>query len=267
MNSPYLSPYADPDVHLAVSGMIRRRSVNTRDIREVTLQDEDLSGAVDVLELGCGFGFMTMAVAPRVDQRATITGLDACPANRKPFLDTVTSAGRRGIFQEIELQRELPFDDRSFDLIIASFSLYFFPDLIPEIARVLKPAGRFLTLTHSERSFCGLLRAINFSPDNSPLLSRIACFSAENGGDKLSAHFGRVARIPYHNQLEFSHEHGDDFLSLLRFKLPLLIGGRSFEESIPLLLIQRAMAALRSKPKLVVEKSDMLFSCGAPRCQ
>ena len=44
-------------------------------------------------------------------------------------------------------------------MVVCSYSLYFFVDALPEIARVITPRGLLLAITHSETSFVGLLGA------------------------------------------------------------------------------------------------------------
>ena len=84
-----LEAFENPARHAAVSALIRSRSTNLTDVRDAVLHGLDLSGARAVLDLGCGFGFMTEVVARRVAPDAEIVGVDAC---ERP--DTSSRSGR-----------------------------------------------------------------------------------------------------------------------------------------------------------------------------
>ena len=53
-------------------------------------------------------------------------------------------------FPPPESSRIKKYPARSFDLIICSYALYFFAGMIPEISRILKRDGIFITITHSQ---------------------------------------------------------------------------------------------------------------------
>ena len=261
MSSPYLSPYEDPSVHAHVSALIRRHSSNRQDVREALLGTLDFTGAEEILDLGCGFGFWLEAMAGRVSPKARFTGIDACGSNERSYLRAVESSGRRARFIRADLVSELPFREGSFDLVIAAYSLYFFVGIIPEVARVLRHSGRFLAVTHSERSFAGLLCAMGLDRGDSPLLGLVRHFSSENGQAKLSSSFAHVERLDYENSLSFNPADRGDFLAYARFKLPLLSPGPVRSEGGEEALIEVALQRLKVSGQVVVEKDDTLFIC------
>ena len=215
--------FEDPARHATVSEIIRRRSTNPADVRAAVLAGLDLSFAHNVLDLGCGFGFFTEVVARRVAPDAEIVGVDACAANEPLFMARVAATGRSGHFVGRSISKTLDWPDHSFDLVVASYALYFFPDVIPEIARVLSPDGLFLATTHTESACRDLLRAAGLPISDAKLLGNILSFSAENGGQLLAPWFGAVERTDYANQLVFPPAEYNEFLTYLRFKLPLLL--------------------------------------------
>ena len=91
-----LSSFERPSWHAAIADVIRRRSTNRADVREIALDGLDLSSAAMILDLGCGFGFMTGAVAGRVAPQAQIVGVDACSANEQPYLELLAGTSRAG---------------------------------------------------------------------------------------------------------------------------------------------------------------------------
>jgi SAM-dependent methyltransferase len=264
MGSPYLSPYEDPTEHAHISALIRSHSSNHQDVRGAMLGSLDLHGADEILDLGCGFGFWAEELAGRVAPKARFTGIDACDGNERSYLRSLEPTGRRARFICADLVSDLPFDDDSFDLVIATYSLYFFVHIIPEVARVLRPGGRFLAVTHSEGSFAGLLGAMDLSGEQSPLMCLVREFSAENGEDLLAGSFPTVERVDYQNALSFEGEDQDDFLAYVQFKLPLLSPPERYDEGGPEALVRRASDWLRRSGRVIVEKDDTLFICGGP---
>ncbi len=267
MASESLSAFEDTALHAGISALIRRRSTNRADVREEALRGLDLSSTRSVLDLGCGYGFMTDAVARRLPSGASIVGVDACAGNRQPFLDRMSEYPVQCNFVEDSLEDRISCEDGQFDLVLASYSLYFFPALIPEIARVLKPAGLFIAVTHTADSCRGLLRTLGLPERDSPLMALIERFSAENGADLLSASLGSMERIDFHNTLEFSARHGDDWLTFLRFKLPLLAPGSRAGDALPSELARAAQRALDHADILALEKSDVIFRCKGSKCR
>ncbi len=262
MGSPYLSPYEDPEAHARISALIRRHSTNDRDVRAELLAPLDLSGVRSVLDLGCGFGFWAEELAARVAPGAEFTGVDVCERNRAAYVRAVQSQGRRATFVPIHLTTRLPFDGGAFDLVIAAYSLYYFAGVIPEVARVLRPDGAFLAVTHSESSFAGLLGAVGLVQEECPLLRHLRSFSSEHGGEVLARSFARVERREYRNHLTFGEQDLGDLLAYLAFKLPLVRPGTRYGVDVPDAFVEAASSALHRRGRLTVEKDDTLFVCG-----
>jgi len=260
-----LSAFERPSQHEAVSDIIRRRSTNPTDVREAVLGGLDLTGARTILDLGCGFGFMCETIARRVAPDARIVGVDACPANAVPFLARVAAADRTGQFVLRHLEQRLDWPDASFDLVVASYSLYFFPEVLPEVVRVLRPDGLFLAVTHAEASYCDLAGVIGLPESGSALLCALRRFSAERGTEQLPPWFGQVRRVEYRNSLVFEASHQDELRTYLEFKLrlvasPAAAAGVAAEGLTP------AAQLLASRGRVVLNKDDAAFQCTRPRC-
>ncbi|HSV59012.1 MAG TPA: methyltransferase domain-containing protein [Variovorax sp.] len=92
-----------------------------------------------VLDVACGTGALTLAVAGRVRPGGTVLGLDANPemlaVARRKNADIEWHQGRA---------ESLPFADGSFDAAVSQFGLMFFDDRVAalhEMRRVLRPGG------------------------------------------------------------------------------------------------------------------------------
>jgi ubiquinone/menaquinone biosynthesis C-methylase UbiE len=93
-----------------------------------------------VLDVACGTGALTLAVAEIVGSVGHVVGLDANPqmlavARRKPVQ-----------IEWLEGRAEaLPLPDKSFDAVVSQFGFMFFedkPQALREMMRVLRPGGR-----------------------------------------------------------------------------------------------------------------------------
>jgi len=262
----YLSSYASPVEHAAVSGIIRRHSSNRADVRDVALSGLDLAGTRNVLDLGCGFGFMSEAVARRCAPDAMILGVDTWADNGPPFAASVRRAGRRPEFTQMRIQDRLPWPDRSFDLVVASFTLYFFVEVLPEIARVLRPRGLFLAVTHYRDTMANVVRAVGLQFRGTPLEKMMRSFCAENAAERLQPWFREVRSVDYPNTLEFLPDHRQDLLRFAAFKLPQLLPNGEVPDGKAETISRGLLEHLDRKGRLVVEKSDTAFHCRGPRC-
>jgi len=116
----------------------------------------DLTGAEQVLDLGCGRGAVLLTVARRLTTGQVI-GLDVWQA--KDQSGNTEAAARRnadveGLTDRIDLvtgdMRALPFDDASFDLVVSNLAVHNIPGAddrrtaVTEALRVLRPGGRLL---------------------------------------------------------------------------------------------------------------------------
>ncbi|MBN2501714.1 MAG: class I SAM-dependent methyltransferase [Anaerolineales bacterium] len=98
----------------------------------------------DVLDVACGTGVLALAAAEKVGPDGAVIGLD---------VNAGMLAVARGKASIVEWRRgraeELPFPDRSFDVVVCQFGLMFFDDrrtAIREMMRVLRPGGRLVVV-------------------------------------------------------------------------------------------------------------------------
>ncbi|MBC8365823.1 methyltransferase domain-containing protein [bacterium] len=257
--------YSNPSQHEAISALIRRHSTHLTDVRQATLEPLDFSDEQEILDLGCGFGFLAEEVARRSPPGTRIVGLDACQSNQRTYMHRVNARDCYAEFHQAQLHDRLPFHDHQFDKVMSSYSLYFFPKIIADVSRVLKPKGTFWCLTHSENSFAGIFRATGIDPNGTTLAKLLCEFSTENGENLLSSHFERVERSIYRNVLIFYRHDLADFLEYLRFKLPLIDSRFKHDAALPPNLVEKSMAFLDRYGRITIEKDDSAFYCRRPR--
>lgn len=160
--------------------------------------------AAAVLEVACGTGVATRAMARTIDTGVQITATDL----NQPMLDHAASVGteREVVWRQADVMA-LPFDDDSFDVAVCQFGVMFFPDrpaAFAEIRRVLRPDGVFLFNTWDRirtNEFADVVTtaAASVFPDDPPqFLSRTphGYFDHDEIRRELSAGgFGTDARI------------------------------------------------------------------------
>jgi len=105
--------------------------------------------------------------------------------------------------QQVDVQ-DLPFEDESFDIVLANAMLYHVPDLdkaLKEISRVLKPGGRLYATTFGENGLTqhihAYLGAIGFETQQTDNFT----FTLQNGQACLIKHFSQVDRLDYEDRL------------------------------------------------------------------
>lgn len=139
-----------------------------------------------VLDVACGTGALTVAVAGRVSPGGSVLGLDIHP-------EMLAVARRK--HPEIEWHEgraeSLPFADASFDAVVSQFGLMFFDDRVAalrEMQRVLRPGGRLAV---------AVCDALESSPGYAALAALLDRLFGRIVGDAFRAPFvlGDAARL------------------------------------------------------------------------
>jgi SAM-dependent methyltransferase len=93
-----------------------------------------------VLDVACGTGVLTRAVANRVASAGSVIGFDLDPG-----MLAVARSLRPDLRWEQGTAEALPYPDQSFDAVVSQFGLMFVPNkpgALAEMWRVLRPGGR-----------------------------------------------------------------------------------------------------------------------------
>lgn len=123
----------------------------------ITRQAIDIAAPVvdeKVLDVGCGTGRLTFGALSRAPG-AEFHGIDASPE----MIEVARRKARRKkakVDLQVAVIERLPFADGEFDLVLSGFMLHHLPEDVKktglaEVARVLKPGGRFVAVDFSGR--------------------------------------------------------------------------------------------------------------------
>ncbi len=163
----------------------QKYSTNKQPYGEWISEHYRIQPGMKVLELGCGTGSMWAEPSRWLPGDASLLLTD--------FSEGMLETARRNVpaqpnisFAQVDIQR-IPYEDDSFDLVIANAMLYHVPDLdkaISEVARVLKPEGRFICSTTGENGMRRWFQRV-LGEGESPAMP----FSLQNGGAALEKHF------------------------------------------------------------------------------
>lgn len=125
---------------------LRGQGEDQKAIREAYLDALQIQPGERVLDVGCGTGVVTRTVAQRLGPSGRVVGLDPSPVLLSIGREI---AEREGLAQQIEFRvgdvRRLPFDEATFDVVLAITALSHSTDAeqaIPEMLRVVRPGGR-----------------------------------------------------------------------------------------------------------------------------
>jgi ubiquinone/menaquinone biosynthesis C-methylase UbiE len=265
--------FLDVEAHRLTADIIRKFSTNKKDVRGLALDGLNLKPCKAILDLGCGFGFFTEALEGRVHPEASVRGIDIIEAYGPLFLRTCEDAGLRGTFSAEGVHSIRKLEDRQFDLILCSYALYFFPELIPDISRVLRNEGHFIAITHSKENMGELIDAAKEALKEKKMLSEHALpiegiirrFSSENGLQLLSPSFDGIRSVDYPNNLVFSTDNLRYIVEYFRFKSPFFLSGTGYSsETVTRLLRQHLERVLLARNQFTISKDDTIFIAEKP---
>jgi ubiquinone/menaquinone biosynthesis C-methylase UbiE len=209
--------YRDPAKLDARGDLTRRFGVSSLSFEDWELGLVDLSGVQQALDAGCGNGDFLLPLARRLAPHgASVIGLDLAQGSLGEARARVRAAGLpvECVLGDIEA---LPFDECSFDLVLANWVLYHVPDLdraIAELRRVLRPGGTLLAATNGQDHMRELwqlmeqvLIRVGASPQRATELvgqgraASALSFRLENGEERLRRSFSDVRPERYPDEL------------------------------------------------------------------
>ncbi|GHO46710.1 hypothetical protein KSX_48730 [Ktedonospora formicarum] len=175
-----------------------------RALQREIIELADLQSGEAVLDVGCGTGTLAIDAYRLVGAKGRVCGIDPGSkqierAYRKARTDAPSINFQVGAIEN------LPFPDKSFDLVLSTLMMHVLPDDLKrqglvEIERVLKPGGRVL-IVDTRRSEEGSTRPAHTGPWNSGvqdqpgLLSEAGFIQIESG--KLGTDSPKLPEIGY----------------------------------------------------------------------
>ncbi len=153
-----------------------------------------------VLELGCGTGDMWTGKEEIISRCSRLVLSDFSEGMLEKTRETLRAYD--GIeYQVIDIQ-DIPFEDQTFDVVIANMMLYHVPDLpkgLREVRRVLKTGGTFYCATYGEH---GMMEYIESLFEGFRSGSKINdSFTLQNGEEKLRTAFSDIQKLLYEDSL------------------------------------------------------------------
>ena len=161
----------------------------------------ELPETARVLEVGCGPGSLWQGNRDRIPAGWQITLSDFSAGM---LAEARSNLDQRFSFQQADIQ-QLPFDDDSFDAVIANHMLYHVPDLdrgLREVRRVLKPDGKLYAATNGLKHLAEIeLLLQQFDPTLTGGFAIRGVFALENAAALVGRHFEQVALRRYEDSL------------------------------------------------------------------
>ncbi|NFH70264.1 methyltransferase domain-containing protein [Clostridium botulinum] len=184
------------DENLNLRTNLHSYNINKIDWDKWCFQKMNLIKCSKILELGCGVGKLWIKNQDFIDENSEIILSDFSPNMLKCAKNNLKNLDYKFKYKKINAE-DIPYDDESFDVVIAEHMLYFVTDIekaLSEIKRVLKPNGIFYVTTNSCNSMIELNKlAEKFDPNldinNNGLSSR---FDLENGEKMLNKYFNNI---------------------------------------------------------------------------
>ena len=156
-----------------------------------------------ILELGSGPAYLWTNCSNRIPAGWDITLSDLSSGMVDAAWRNLVVTGRAYNFKEIDAQ-SIPFEEGTFDAVIANFMLYHVPDrpkAIAEIKRVLKPGGRLFAATVGDNHILemkDIMQRVHVNKLSEPYVNP---FTLESGLDQLKPFFPNVTLSRYEDNL------------------------------------------------------------------
>ena len=242
--------YGNLGFHQKIGEIIKKHSENRHSIKEIVHKAINFETVNSILDIGCGYGWFEDGLDGKFD---LIVGIEYLEENREKFLSITEPIAKESVFLRMLLPCLIELPSERFDLIVAAYSLYFFPEIIPEVKRILGPDGIFVIITHSEMMLEEGERFFQFKN----LRTLIKRFSSENGEEILRRYFGRVDCIDYFNRLIFNREHAGELEDYINFKKEFIA-----KDVLPEVVRKKLLHELKETGSLAFNKNDRIFFVG-----
>jgi ubiquinone/menaquinone biosynthesis C-methylase UbiE len=208
-----------------------------------------------ILELGCGPGYLWKENVDRIPPAWDITLSDLSSGMLDSAWRNLVVTGRNYKFKEIDAQ-EIPFEDETFDAVIANHMLYHVPDkpkATAEIKRALKTGGHFFATTVGDNHLKEITDWFRQFHKSEVWESFSNLFTLENGPDQLKPFFPNVTVSRYEDSL-----HVTELEPLMAYFRSGIRAGELLEDEFAK-LESDLEKELREKGRIFITKDSGLF--------
>lgn len=183
-----------------------RYSTNKQGWLQWVFEQLDLPARCRILELGSGPGNLWAANAHRIPESWDITLSDFSPGMLSEAQHKLANCHRQFHFEQIDAQ-SIPYENASFDAVIANHMLYHVPEktkALGEIQRILKPHGRLFATTVGKTHLQELSELLTrFNPEFASWGGEFSeTFTLESGLSQLARWFPKVILRRYEDSLQ-----------------------------------------------------------------
>ena len=215
----------------------------------------EVADGYSILELGCGSGDMWVLRDEMVKKCSKIILSDLSEG----MIDTAKE--KLSKYEKIEYKiidiQDIPFEDDSFDIVIANSMLYHVPDInmgLKEVRRVLKDDGTFYCATFGEHGIIEYLSEVlkEYGMEDKTVKN----FTLQNGEGILKTVFERVKRLDYMDSLAVTNI--DDLIDYIYSLTSMTTLSQMHKGDI-----HDALTAQMVDGVLNVPKEYGMFICGA----
>lgn len=185
---------------------------NPKSMLDHMIDNLALTGAEDLLDLGCGNAFVLEGLRPHIAD-GTITGLDIAPAVLDAARGRLKGTATACTWIEGGADDLSMLNDDAFDRVMANYMIHYVPDLdvcFTEVRRVMRSGGIFQLTTDRTDSMLEMydvhfsaLKAMD-APEDLFKASPKGRLSLDNGAGLLGAHFEHVEKVTWQDQLRFT---------------------------------------------------------------
>lgn len=184
------------DKNLNLRSNLHSYNINKIDWDKWCFDNMEFPSEGKVLELGCGTGKFWVKNRDHIKQDLDICVSDFSKSMLKIAEENLKQVNHDFTFKDINAEC-IPFDDCTFDVVIAQHMIYFVPDIdkaLREIKRVLVPGGKFYVTANSTISMSELNALVEKFDAGSGLNSNgySTRFELENGEEILAKYFDKI---------------------------------------------------------------------------
>lgn len=164
----------------------------------------DIQSGMTILELGCGDGSFWLENKERIPRGVTIYATDLSEGMLRDMKKRI-GEDERFVYKKVDMN-EIPFEDASIDLVVANHVLFYatnFPQVLGEIARVLKPGAKLVCGTYGTKHMKEVSILAKDFDDRIILAAEnlYELFGKENGSAILEPYFKMVNWKEYEDHL------------------------------------------------------------------